>query len=283
MDSTPTVTTAAPRGPSLAPVISNTNVAPRHYAMILEAPKIASVARAGQFVHVLTRDASNRDPFLRRAFSIMAVREPHIEILFRVEGRGTAWLSEVEPGQVVDLLGPLGNPFDLEPFHVKQGLQPILVGGGVGVPPMVFLGETLKEQGLEPLAIVGARSQAEVLCEPQFANLAIPCLIATEDGSQGRQGRVTLLLEEALTENPNSVVYSCGPWPMLHAVAAVAARFGALCQVSMEENMPCGIGVCNGCVVAMKQESEGTDFERYRRVCIEGPAMWATEIDWGKA
>lgn len=271
------------RRPTLAPVVANMNVAPRHFAMILDAPDIAATAQAGQFVHVLTRDASNRDPFLRRAFSIMAVRAPHIEILFRVEGRGTAWLSEVQAGETVDLLGPLGNPFDLAPFHVKQGLQPILVGGGVGVPPMVFLGETLKQAGHEPLAIVGARSKPEVLCEPQFANLAIECRVATEDGSHGRLGRVTNLLEEALQENPEAVVYSCGPWPMLRAVAAVAEKYGALCQVSMEENMPCGVGVCNGCVVATQPSGQSTDFERYRRVCIEGPAMWSTEIDWGKS
>ncbi|RYG66184.1 dihydroorotate dehydrogenase electron transfer subunit [bacterium] len=272
-----------PLGPNQARVISNTNIAPRHYSMVIESHDIAAKAKAGQFVHVLTRDENNRDPFLRRAFSIMAVRDPQVDILFRVEGRGTAWLSEVQKGEVIDLLGPLGQPFDLEPFQTNRNLRPILVGGGVGVPPMVFLGQTLQQLRTKPLAIVGARSMPEVLCEAQFQSYGIECRVATEDGSYGRQGRVTSLLEDALKENPDSVVYSCGPWPMLRAVAAVAAEHGVKCQVSMEENMPCGIGVCNGCVVATKQEGEGSDFEKYRRVCIEGPAMWASEIDWGTA
>jgi dihydroorotate dehydrogenase electron transfer subunit len=186
-------------------------------------------------------------------------------------------------GDIIDLLGPLGRPFDLSIFHGKQEdlPTPILVGGGVGVPPMVALGETLTRMNLAPLAIIGARSAPEILCEVQFAALGITPLITTEDGSLGRAGRVTALLEEALERDRNAVVYSCGPFPMLRAVAALAACYGARCQVSMEENMPCGIGVCNGCVVAMLAgDSNASDYERYRRICIEGPAVWADEIDW---
>ncbi len=248
----------------------------------------------------------------------MAVRGEEIDILFRVEGRGTAQIAGKHRGETLDVLGPLGQPFDLSLFHVKQdenqgGRQgdeqsgnraiemgvrtPILVAGGVGVPPMVFLGATLKAMGIEPLMLIGARSAGEFLGLDDFRQLQIETRTATDDGSAGHAGRVTQLLEFALQTQPRAVVYACGPLPMLRAVAQMAARFGAACQVSLEENMPCGIGVCNGCVVAMKADAEagcetegesqkekanlkGGDYGRYRRICVAGPALWANEVDW---
>lgn len=263
----------------LAPVLSIENVAPHHFLLSLQAPSIASNAQAGQFVHILPRMGLESDPFLRRAFSIMATEGDRIEVLFRVEGRGTSQIAKANPGDSLDILGPLGKPFDLAPFHVKQNAPvPILVGGGVGVPPMVFLAKTFLEMGVMPKILVGARSAPDVLGDSHFSVLGLNMNVATDDGSRGRAGRVTGLLEEALQADKDAVVYACGPLPMLRAVAQVAARFEVTCQVSMEENMPCGIGVCNGCVVAMRETA--TDYERYRRICIEGPAVWSSEIDW---
>lgn len=289
----------------LARVISNRNVAPQHFSMEFLAPHIAQNAQAGQFVHVLPREAHGCDPLLRRAFSIMVTRGDGIEILFRVGGNGTLRLSQVRAGETLDVLGPLGQPFDKELFHVKQEggalRRPILIGGGVGVPPMVFLGKTFKETGFEPLMLLGARGADEVLATDEFRALGVETRIATDDGSLGHQGRVTDLLEVALQSSaptlvsslppdsllPQAVIYACGPLPMLRAVAAMAARFGVPCQVSLEENMPCGIGVCNGCVVAMKQDKASTtdkaadsEYGRYRRICVAGPAVWASEVDW---
>lgn len=283
----------------LAPIVALENVAPRHFLLTLQAPSIASEARAGQFVHVLARDSGLPDPFLRRAFSLMAARpdQQEIDILFRVEGAGTAQIAKKRVGETLDIIGPLGRPFDIGVFHVKQQedfepLTPVLVGGGVGVPPLIFLGETLKAARLEPLMLLGARSVDEVLGTSRLNELQIETRIATDDGSAGQGGRVTELLETALQAQPRAVIYACGPWPMLRAVAALAARFSVACQVSLEENMPCGIGVCNGCVVAMKntggadedgQKSsplEGADYGRYQRICVKGPALWASEVDW---
>lgn len=283
----------------IAPIVAVQSVAPRHFLFSLHSPEIAQRARAGQFVHVLPRDSASSDPFLRRAFSIMAAHREQIEILFRVEGIGTAQLAQKGVGESLDVVGPLGQPFDLRLFHVKQGekpgaITPILVAGGVGVPPMVFLGKTLKELGFEPLALIGARGRGELLGVRDFNESQVETRLATEDGSAGLAGRVTQLLEIVLqnhsTTRSQAVVYACGPWPMLRAVAGVAATFGVPCQVSLEENMPCGIGACNGCVVAMKRGGEGQrnesalssgeDYGRYQRVCVTGPALWASEIDW---
>lgn len=277
----------------LAPLLSNENVAPGHFQLEFAAPGIARRARAGQFVHVLPRVAAGGDPLLRRAFSIMAVRGDRVQILFRVEGRGTAYLSRLQPGETMDVLGPLGHPFDLAPlldnaeaaaasFHVKQEARAVLVGGGVGVPPLLFLAQTLCDAHLAPLILVGARGASDVLGAREFARLGLEMRVATDDGSMGHHGRVTELLEAALAQTPGAKVYSCGPYPMLRATAQVAARFGAACQVSLEENMPCGIGVCNGCVVAMRVPAtqDASDYERYRRICIAGPAVWADQVEW---
>jgi dihydroorotate dehydrogenase electron transfer subunit len=277
--SSPLDATPLQRSSYMAPVVSIENVAPHHFLLTLNAPVVAASAQAGQFVHILPRVGLGSDPLLRRAFSIMAISGDNIEVLFRVEGRGTTQIAKARPGDLLDILGPLGRPFDLTPFHVKQNVPtPILVGGGVGVPPMVFLAKTFGEMKLKPEVLVGARGSAEVLGESYFNALGLEVAIATDDGSRGHAGRVTDLLLDVLQAHSNTVVYACGPLPMLRAVAKVAERFEAPCQVSMEENMPCGIGVCNGCVVAMRDTS--TDYERYRRICIEGPAVWATEIDW---
>lgn len=286
---------SSPLQPLLVSITAIENVAPHHFLFSLRAPKIAQTARAGQFIHVLPRSSQLFDPFLRRAFSLLAAREEEIDILFRVEGNGTAQIAEKRVGDTLDVLGPLGCAFDTALFHVKQKfnpipLKPILVGGGVGVPPLVFLGKTFVEAGYAPLMLLGARSASEVLGVKLFDQLHIETRISTDDGSLGQTGRVTELLSYALERDRRAVIYACGPLPMLRAVAGVAARYGAPCQVSLEENMPCGIGVCNGCVVAIKENRIGdqdekrannaSDYGRYQRICVVGPALWADKIDW---
>ena len=305
-------------------------VAPAHYQLRLHAPQLAANARPGQFVHVLTAPNANNwsfDPLLRRAFSILSV-EPEaretFDVLFRVAGRGTKALVGARCGDEIDLIGPLGQPFDLSPFnlnsnenfasnklfHVKQQ-EPnaLVVGGGVGVPPLVYLSQFLREKGVKVQAIIGARGRAEVIGWDELSAVCEKVSVTTDDGSLGQQGRVTDGLPDAIEQLTKKVenreikpvVYACGPLPMLRAVARVCAQFGVRCQVSLEENMPCGIGVCNGCVVRARQPfadakfdadeplqvnvnevvgNEWSPYKGYRRVCVEGPACWADEIDW---
>lgn len=265
-------------------VTAKREVAPRHFQFSLRCPSIARVARAGQFVHVLPRPHDDDeiwsfDPLLRRAFSVMDVQGDEFHILFRVEGRGTSLLSQAREEQWLDLIGPLGNGFSL-PNGSHKG-SAILVGGGVGVPPMVLTARELKARGVAPQVLLGARSAKDVLCEAQFDALDVPVRVATDDGSRGHSGRVDALLASALDESA-SPVFACGPYPMLRAVAALCAAKNRACQVSLEENMPCGIGVCNGCVVPTLAQGElpGDDYGRYKRICVHGPACDAREIDW---
>lgn len=265
-----------------ARILAKREVAPRHFAFTLASSEIARAARPGQFVHVLPHPRENEeesgwsfDPLLRRAFSIMDARGDEFEVLFRVEGRGTLSLSRAQVGECFDLLGPLGNGFSLD----KATRNAILVGGGVGVPPMVFAARILKERGIETQMLLGARSSGDVLCDDQFPALAI----ATDDGSRGYHGRVNDLLEHTLKAALPDAVFACGPYPMLRAIARICEQKSVPCEVSLEENMPCGIGVCNGCVVPMRASEdalEGDDYGRYRRICVHGPACDARSIDW---
>lgn len=306
-------------------VTSIKEVAPAHYQIRLQAPLLAKAARPGQFVHVATTPNPNDwtfDPLLRRAFSIMSVQMPEktsVDLLFRVEGRGTQALARAKQGDEIDLIGPLGQPFDLSPFeslgsngdlfHVKQiAPSAIVVGGGVGVPPLVYLSQVLEGMGIDVHAVIGARSSSDVIGWHELSALCHQVAVTTDDGSRGHHGRVTDLLApliESLSKTTTEqivkpVVYTCGPLPMLRAVAQVCATAQVRCQVSLEENMPCGIGVCNGCVVRTRQPfadigdldgaashdmnlllgNECSPYRVYRRVCVEGPACWADEIDW---
>jgi dihydroorotate dehydrogenase electron transfer subunit len=260
-------------------------LAPGHFRLTLRAPQIAARARAGQFLHVLTRGSGACDPLLRRAFSVAAVHGPLLDIVYRVAGRGTALLQERRAGDILDVLGPLGVPFAV------RNAPLLLVGGGVGVPPLAMLAQQEREAAQKapaaappaPItALLGARCRADLLCLEDFAAGGVAVQAVTDDGSNGRQGLVTELLQKQLSGRdaalPQPVVYSCGPLPMLRAVAALCAQHAVECQVSLEECMPCGVGVCNGCVVALRQADD--DYGRYRRICVEGPVMDAREIAW---
>lgn len=276
-----------------APIIAHVEVAPGYWQLKLHCPFIAEAGRPGQFVHILPPRAGF-DPFLRRAFSIFKTDPDAIEVLYRAAGKGTTLLSSARVGDDIDLIGPLGQPFEVHQRDI------ILVGGGIGVPPLVFLAQHQLNQPsssqscraefpLSPIAFIGARSRNDVIGREEFQNLKVPLQIATDDGSAGHHGLVTDLLRGHLQSLPPSnanqqgqpqspTVYSCGPWPMLRAVAQLCAEFKVPCQVSLEENMPCGIGVCNGCVVPVLQA--GDDYGLFRRICVEGPVLWSHEVQW---
>lgn len=313
-------------GRYLSRVLETAIPAPDHVQISLLAPEIASVARAGQFVHVLCRsEAESADPLLRRAFSIMSVSGDTLKILLRVGGPGTRWLASIVPGELLDILGPLGLPFGTASQIFPATLPHlVLVGGGVGVPPMVALAEQVSREtpDQQRTAIVGARSSKVLLGLAEFKASGTRVLVATEDGSTGFSGLVTGLLQQLLLEAKDATLPShspgesgaaptearsggvsvvcCGPLPMLRAVAGLCMQHGVPCQVSLEENMPCGVGVCNGCVIPVLNNllDGGSDtgasqqdpnlpktgpeagYERYRRMCVDGPVMNAYDIDW---
>lgn len=253
-----------------AKILSNVQVVPGHYRMVLEVPSIAREIKPGQFVSVRCGDGF--DPLLRRPFSLHKVKDfSCIEILYSVRGKGTEILSAKRAGDAVDIIGPSGNGFEAECAGQDDY---ILIGGGVGVAPLYALAEQLARKKRKVCVFIGARTKEILLCEEEFRGLGCEVKVATDDGTAGCRGVVTDLLQELLgsgNQQP-AVVYACGPKPMLKKVASVCGSFKVKARGSLEENMACGIGVCLGCAVKTKQG--------YKRVCKDGPIFDLNEIVW---
>jgi dihydroorotate dehydrogenase electron transfer subunit len=197
-----------------------------------------------------------------------------IEVLYKVVGEGTRLLSRQPRGAALATIGPLGNGFRLP----AAGRRPrvILIAGGIGIAIFPFLADALLRRGLRPVLLFGARAAADLVYTAPFRARGIPVHVSTEDGSRGARGYVTTILAPWLQgDGPKPLLYACGPTPMLRAVGAMAVRSGAPCQLALESQMPCGIGVCLGCVVACRDEAAGP---AYRRVCTEGPIFEAGEV-----
>jgi dihydroorotate dehydrogenase electron transfer subunit len=223
-------------------------------------PRIARAGRPGTFVHV--RIDGRNDPLLRRPFSINDVRGDEVFILYRAVGAGTGLLSRMKAGDALDIVGPLGHG-----FNVAGVKAPVIIAGGMGLAPMPFLVRNLRLKGLRPRLYFGCRSRRDLLPVP-----CGPGTIASDDGTCGFRGPVTAAWERDIHQAPGCAIFACGPWPMLRQVASLCLRYRLPCQVSLEAQMACGVGACQGCVV------KGRD--GYRTVCQDGPVFGAAEIDW---
>lgn len=257
-----------------APVISNTPLtAPGHFVLEFEAPELARDSRPGQFVAVA---ADTGTQVLRRPFSVYTVDPENgtASILFSVYGPTTRALSRYEPGDRIDMIGPLGGSgFIADP---RPDAHHVMVGGGYGVPPLAFLSRTIRAENPEASIsfIVGARTQNLLVGMDGLEDIGARLLCCTNDGSFGYKGMVTGQLEELLESEPGAYhFYSCGPTPMMKAVAQVAIARDIPCQVSLEPFMPCGIGICMGCAIPLPDGS-------YARGCTEGPVFEAREVVW---
>jgi dihydroorotate dehydrogenase electron transfer subunit len=245
-------------------VLSNNRVSGSFYRMKLASGYLAREAKPGQFIEILC--AEGVDPLLRRPLGVHRIAKSGIEVLYEVVGKGTALLSARRAGVELDIIGPLGNGFD-----IAESGPAILIAGGIGVAPLVALAEELGKAHV----IIGARTKSHVLCDGEFKRLGCIVSVATEDGSKGRKGLATDLLKDALqserSESP--MVYACGPAGMLKAAAAIAKSHRVNCQVSLEERMACGVGVCLGCPVKVRSGE-------YKMVCKDGPVFDAEDIAW---
>jgi dihydroorotate dehydrogenase electron transfer subunit len=229
-------------------------------------------AKPGQFIAVT--DGSNTQ-LLRRPFSIYTV-DPETgtcSILFSVYGPTTKAMAALKPGETLDILGPLGGRvFNADS---RPGVHHVMVGGGYGVPPLVFFSRRIK--AVDPQAQVtfinGARTQAFLVGTDGLEAERIPVLSCTDDGTCGVHGRVTVALEPILKSGEPCHVYTCGPTPMMKAVSEMAMAHEIPCQVSMETFMPCGIGICMGCAVPTTQG-------KFARGCTDGPVFEAREVRW---
>lgn len=248
-----------------------------YQALALAAPRIAEAARPGQFLHLLAGE--DRSFPLRRPFSIHRVEETGtVEVVFDVVGAGTLALSRLRPGEVVDVLGPLGRPFD--PPGERAGC--VLVGGGYGAAPLFFLAAELRARRCRVDVVIGAASADRLLDPAEAGRLGDSLTVTTDDGSAGRRGLVTDPLPELLAGTGAGRVYACGPMPMLAAVSRLCAAAGVACQVAVEEQMACGTGICFSCVLPVGGEGAGPAETRMARSCLEGPVFDGAAIAWAE-
>ncbi len=267
----------------------------------------------GKPLKLCQTELTDRLALLRRPFSLSGrgddAKGAWIEIVHRVVGAGTDWLSKVKPGDKVDLIGPLGNS-----FRATQGKRlALMVGGGVGLPPMFYLSQGLAKLGWDGVAFVGAMTQdllavtfqpnkaPDALGKPgdsvaEFALNGHRSVVTTDDGSLGLKGRITAGLEQLIaglseSERAQAVVFTCGPEPMMHAVAKLAEAVGIECQVCMEQAMACGMGTCQSCIIKVdpttlaKVEAEhGKTAQgrpwRYKLACTDGPVFESGQVVW---
>ena len=212
------------------------------------------------------------DPLLPRPMAIFRREAAALHVLYKVTGRGTALLADAAPGSRVRVVGPLGRGFALP----AAGDLALLVGGGTGTASLFDLAASAAAAGARVRVLLGARSAGDLLAEADFRALGARVEVATEDGARGHRGLVTELLERALAEPEGAEaarVYACGPTAMMRRAAEIAGAAGRPCQVSLENRMACGFGVCLGC--AVKRASEG-----YGLVCRDGPVFDAATLDW---
>ena len=235
-------------------ILSNTPLTDSVYKMVLSGDT-SHVTNCGQFVNIQLAGK-----FLRRPISVCDYDDTTLTLIYKVVGSGTEAMSAMVPGQKLDILTGLGNGYDIS----LSGDHPVLLGGGVGVPPMYNLAKKLVAQGKEVTVILGFNTHSEVFYEEAFKALGCTVAVTTVDGSYGIKGFVT----DALPEN-YSYFYTCGPEPMLKAVYRATATSG---QMSFEERMGCGFGACMGCSCKT--------LTGYKRICKEGPVMKKEEILW---
>ena len=258
-----------------APILAHEQLAEYEFELTLDAPQIATGAQPGQFVQVLY-DQTYR-PFTRRPFSIYKPRPEAgtFSIVYLARGVFTQGLRRKRAGERLSIVGPLGNSFQPDP---RPECRHILVAGGVGAPPMQVLAERIC--GAAPTVVInGARTASLLVGCREFAAMPLQFIPVTEDGSMGRKGVVTDVLGELLEAAKTPLhVYACGPTAMLRAVGTLCATYGVECHVSVETVMPCGLGVCMGCVVRVRDA--GPAGFRYVRSCYEGPVFAADQILW---
>ena len=240
---------------SIFEVKANTKIAENTYKMVLGGD-CSGITASGQFVNIKLDGF-----FLRRPISVCDYNDNELTLIYKVVGKGTEYMAELGAGEKLDILTGLGNGYDLS----KSGNEPVLIGGGAGVPPMYNLCRKLVAEGKKPQVILGFNKKNELFFENEFKALGAEVTVTTADGSYGMKGFVT----DALKNMKYTYIYSCGPEPMLKAIYNTAETSG---QLSFEERMGCGFGACMGCSCATKYG--------HKRICKDGPVLEMEEIIW---
>ncbi|MZP29020.1 hypothetical protein GTO91_04755 [Heliobacterium undosum] len=297
-----------------AAILSQEELKPGFFRLVLSAPELARRCQPGQFVQVRVSDGVA--PLLPRPISIHGFdgEQGTLSLLYHVAGQGTGKLSRLAVGESLKIWGPLGNGW-IMPENLTGGsknlvsdsevsdsqnfvggsekiptdapvdadkILPLFVAGGIGVAPLPPLAKAWRDLGAEAILLYGARSADQIVTADEFTAMGVDVRIATEDGSEGVTGRVTELLKDLNTGDKLPLLYVCGPKPMLKAVAQLADDQGWLCQVSLEERMCCGLGACLSCVCKTKtgDEKVGGKGWTHAKVCTDGPVFWSREVVW---
>lgn len=249
-------------------VMSNEPLADRVFRMRLQGDLVKKMDSPGQFLHV--KCGPGIDPLLRRPISIsnVDVEQGILEMIYRVEGSGTKILSEAVPGAEIDVLGPLGTGFPIQ--HRQKGEHALLIGGGVGVPPLLYLAKELVKKGVRVTSVIGFGTADQVFLEEELGQLG-EVFVTTIDGSKGHQGLVTDLLNESygLDNASWNALYSCGPFPMLKALQDRYKETDKEGYLSLEQRMGCGVGACLACICPTVEEAD----KSYYKICTDGPVF----------
>jgi dihydroorotate dehydrogenase electron transfer subunit len=285
-------------------IVSNERDTDSYFRLVVRAPRIAPLIQPGQFAHV--RVLPLKDALLRRPFSIFQVSGDTFSILYKTVGKGTEVLARMQAGEELSVIAPLGHGFTVPK---RGGETPLLVAGGYGMAAMYLLAQRSLQKGI---VFVGGRRRVDILCEKEFQALGWDVRVTTEDGSHGKKGLVTDLLRVELRHNATLLknyhparssrgneaqtkksklnqslltsaatnrkvkIYACGPTGMLKAVGNIAEEFKVPAELSMDEHMCCGVGVCLTCVIPVKT---GDSWE-YHRTCTEGPVFDSRQVEW---
>jgi dihydroorotate dehydrogenase electron transfer subunit len=238
------------------------------WQLAIRSEETLPAVRAGQFAMV--RLPNRSDPLLGRPFAVYRAESHRVEVVYLAVGKMTHRLTEVKPNDPLELWMPLGNGF---PENKVQ--HTIIVAGGIGQTPFLMYCQNRQER---VTLLYGARTAARIACMDDFRQLGIEPLIATDDGSEGRHGFVTDLIEQVYQLGESTQLFCCGPLPMLRSAFLTAKKMGLPCFVSLETPMSCGLGICFGCVVPYR-ESNDADWD-YRRTCMDGPVFDAYKLRW---
>ncbi len=250
-------------------ILANERETDAYFRLVVSAPRIAPRVQPGQFAHV--RIPPLREALLRRPFSIFQVAGDTFSLLYKTVGKGTEALARMRPGETLSAIGPLGQGFTVP---APGGETPLLVAGGYGMAALYLLAQRSPQRGV---VFVGGRRRVDILCEREFAELGWEVRVTTEDGSHGERGLVTEpLVTELRRGTTGRKLFACGPTPMLRAVARIAEEFGVPAEISLDQPMCCGVGVCLTCVVPIRT---ATGWE-YQRTCTEGPVFDARVVLW---
>lgn len=246
------------------PVIEKKTLAKEIYSFTVKCPEAADAASVGQFANITAEGFT-----LRRPISICEIdkQQGTLRFVFEVRGKGTAQIARVNTGELLDILAPLGNGFRLP----KTSGRVVVVGGGIGVPPLLGIA---KQLGGRCTAVLGFRNYEKIILTDEFEKFGSEVIVCTDDGSVGRHGTVTAPLEETLAKGGVDLVCACGPAPMIKATAELCEKLGVPCQVSLEQRMGCGVGACVVCSCMTVRDGR----EHYSRVCKDGPVFNSKEV-----